>query len=137
MKLLNSGASNRAHTAEESHQVLQWITESAFENYSVDLIYGMPGSTTESWQNNLQQLENYAPPHISCYALTVEENTALAHQVKKGTTLLPDEEAVLAQYEQLRTWARTQGYEHYELSNYSKEGNEACTTNTIGRMSPI
>ena len=115
-------ASNRAHTAEESHQVLQWITESAFENYSVDLIYGMPGSTTESWQNNLQQLEKYAPPHISCYALTVEENTALAHQVKKGTTLLPDEEAVLAQYEQLRTWARTQGYEHYELSNYSKAG---------------
>ena len=115
-------ASNRAHTAEESHQVLQWITESAFENYSVDLIYGMPGSTIESWQNNLRQLEKYAPPHISCYALTVEENTALAHQVKKGITQLPDEEAVLAQYEQLRMWASAQGYEHYELSNYAKPG---------------
>lgn len=115
-------ASNRAHTAEESHQVLEWITESAFENYSVDLIYGMPGSSTESWQNNLRHIEKYAPPHISCYALTVEENTALAHQVKKGITRLPDEEAVLAQYEQLRMWASAHGYEHYELSNYSKPG---------------
>ena len=101
--------------------MLQWITESAFENYSVDLIYGMPGSTTESWQNNLQQLENYAPPHISCYALTVEENTALAHQVKKGTTLLPMKKQCLHNTSSY-AWARTQGYEHYELSNYSKAG---------------
>ena len=52
----------------------------------------------------------------------MEENTALAHQVKKGITQLPDEEAVLAQYEQLRMWASAQGYEHYELSNYAKPG---------------
>ncbi|HCP40780.1 MAG TPA: coproporphyrinogen III oxidase [Cryomorphaceae bacterium] len=119
-------ASNRAHTNEESHQVLQWISESDFENYSVDLIYGMPGSTTESWQKNLKQLEKYSPPHMSCYALSVEENTVLASQVKKGTTILPREEVVLEQYQQLGKWAQAQGYEHYELSNYSKPGKRSA-----------
>lgn len=114
--------SNRAHTAEESLQVLEWINESPFENYSVDLIYGMPGSNVQSWYENLVTVLKYNPPHISCYNLTVEDNTALAHQIERGDIELPSEEEVLSQYAYLRKWASKNGYEHYELSNFSKSG---------------
>ena len=114
--------SNRAHTAEESFQVLKWINESPFENYSVDLIYGMPGSTVQSWYETLTAVAKFNPPHLSCYNLTVEENTVLDHQITKGTIELPGEEEILSQYSYLRKWAQERGYEHYELSNFSKSG---------------
>ncbi len=114
--------SNRAHTAEESFQVLKWINESPFENYSVDLMYGMPGSTVQSWYETLTAVAKFNPPHLSCYNLTVEENTVLDHQITKGTVKLPGEEEILSQYSYLRKWAQEHGYEHYELSNFSKSG---------------
>jgi len=111
---------NRAHNSEEAHRALQHIQEGPIDDYSIDLIFGMPGSTPSSLQDNLNILQQYEPPHLSCYSLTVEEKTALAHQVKKGKVLLPEENDILGQYELLRQWAKVQGYEHYELSNYAK-----------------
>lgn len=114
--------SNRAHTAEQSVKVLQWINESPIENYSVDLIYGMPGSTVQSWYETLVAVSKFNPPHLSCYNLTVEENTVLDYQVKNGQVELPSEEEILSQYEYLRKWAKERRYEHYELSNFARSG---------------
>ena len=111
---------NRAHNAEEAHLALQHIQEGLIDNYSIDLIFGMPGSTPSSLKDNLHLLQQYMPPHLSCYSLTVEEKTALAHQVEKGKVLLPEENDILGQYALLRQWTKEQGYEHYELSNYAK-----------------
>jgi len=115
-------ACNRAHTAAQSVDALKWISESPFKNYSVDLIYGMPGSTVQSWYETLVAVAKFDPPHLSCYNLTVEENTALHFEIKKGHVQLPDEEEVLSQYEYLRMWAKEHQYEHYELSNFAKTG---------------
>lgn len=111
---------NRAHNSEQAMSALQHIQEGPIDNYSIDLIFGIPGSSSRSLLDNLNLLQQYAPPHLSCYSLTVEEKTALAHQVERGLILLPEEDEILGQYAQLRKWAKEQGYEHYELSNYAK-----------------
>ncbi|MBL6670515.1 MAG: radical SAM family heme chaperone HemW [Flavobacteriaceae bacterium] len=111
---------NRAHDASHSVQCLEWIADGPIQNYSVDFIYGIPGSTVESWTRQLDQLATYLPPHLSCYALTVEEKTVLYHNVRSGKTTLPSDEVIVAQFEALRAWASEQGYTHYELSNFAQ-----------------
>lgn len=111
---------NRAHDASHSVQCLEWIADGPIQNYSVDFMYGMPGSTVESWTRQLDQLATYLPPHLSCYALTVEEKTVLYHNVRSGKTTLPSDEVIVAQFEALRAWALEQGYTHYELSNFAQ-----------------
>ena len=111
---------NRAHDASHSVQCLEWIANSPVQNYSVDFMYGMPGSTVESWKRQLDQLATYLPPHLSCYALTVEEKTVLYHDVRSGKTTLPTDEVIVAQFEALRAWASEQGYTHYALSNFAQ-----------------
>ena len=110
---------NRAHNAAHSVQCLKWIAEGPIENYSVDFMYGMPGSSVESWKDQLDQLATYLPPHLSCYALTVEEKTVLHHQINSGETSQPSDEIIVAQFEALRAWAGLHGYTHYELSNFA------------------
>lgn len=111
---------NRAHDASHSVQCLEWIADGPIQNYSVDFMFGMPGSTVESWTRQLDQLATYLPPHLSCYALTVEEKTVLYHNVRSGKTTLPSDEVIVAQFEALRAWASEQGYTHYELSNFAQ-----------------
>lgn len=113
---------NRAHNAAHSLQCLHWINESAFTNFTVDLMYGMPGSTVESWQQQLDTLATFKPPHLSCYALTVEEKTALHAKVQKGNIVLPSDEIMVDQFNALRQWAAKQGFVHYELSNFAQTG---------------
>ncbi len=111
---------NRAHDASHSVQCLEWIADGPIQNYSVDFMYGMPGSTVESWKRQLDQLATYLPPHLSCYALTVEEKTVLYHDVRSGKITMPADEVIVAQFEALRAWALVQGYTHYELSNFAQ-----------------
>ena len=113
---------NRAHHARHSLQCLQWISESPFENYTVDLMYGIPDSTVESWKEQLHTLASFRPPHLSCYALTVEEKTVLYHQVKTGEVSLPTDDIIVKQFEALCQWANDHGYAHYELSNFAQPG---------------
>jgi len=110
---------NRAHSVDQVHQVLKAATQ-AFDNFSLDLIYGMPYSTLSSWTENLARALSYAPPHISSYALTVEPKTLLAHKVAKNEIVLLEEEKVAAQFDQLVDVLERAGYEHYELSNFGK-----------------
>lgn len=74
---------NRAHNAEEAINCITTIKQAGFTNYSVDLIYGVPGLTDAKWIQNLETLLQENVPHISCYALTVESKTELFHAIKK------------------------------------------------------
>ena len=73
---------NRAHSAEESLGSIKRVQDSGWENITIDLIYGTPTLSDTEWQNNLQTAINQDVPHISAYALTVEENTALHHFIE-------------------------------------------------------
>lgn len=112
---------NRAHTVDHALNALEWVSD-IFLNFSIDLIYGMPNSTLKEWEENLNKALEYNPPHISTYALTVEEKTVLYHQVEKGAVLLVDEDEVKAQYDLMRNRLEESSFINYEFSNFGKEG---------------
>ena len=112
---------NRAHNATEA---LESIKEAKqyFENISIDLIYGIPGMSSERWQENLEIALKLDVPHLSCYALTVEPKTALKKFIEKGIVPPVDEEVAKQHYEILLREAEKAGLENYEFSNFGKPG---------------
>ncbi|MDG1710883.1 MAG: radical SAM family heme chaperone HemW [Flavobacteriaceae bacterium] len=111
---------NRAHTVDNALNALEWVSD-IFLNFSIDLIYGIPNSTLKEWEENLNKALEFNPPHISTYALTVEEKTALYHQVEKGEVLLVDEDEVKEQYDLMRNRLEELNFINYEFSNFGKE----------------
>ena len=116
---------NRAHTAREARQCLEQALQAGFERLTVDLIYGSPTTTDEMWRENIDTVLSYGIPHISCYALTVEPRTALAHFVETGKSPPVEEEKAAAQFEYLMDRLEAAGYLHYEISNFARPGREA------------
>lgn len=110
---------NRTHTAEESKKCLKEALQ-YFENITIDLIYGVPNMTSEKWQENLKIAFDFRVPHISSYALTVEEKTALASFIKKGKVPPIDEELALEHFNILVSETEKEGFVHYEISNFGK-----------------
>ena len=113
---------NRAHSAIESRECLSAAIEN-FDNITIDLIYGLPNMSNEKWQENLNIAFDFGVPHISSYALTVEERTALSHFIKKGKVLPLDESVALSHFNILVNEAEKQGFVHYEISNFGKPAN--------------
>jgi oxygen-independent coproporphyrinogen-3 oxidase len=108
---------NRAHDASQSVDCIQTIREAGFDNFSIDLIYGTPGQTQEGWIRDLEKAIEMKIPHLSCYALTVEEGTALHHMIGSGKKekISADEQA--ERFEALVQLSSLAGYSHYEISN--------------------
>lgn len=113
---------NRAHNARQSFQSIDDIIAAGFTNFSVDLIYGSPLLSNEEFEKNVNIIISKNIPHISCYALTVEEKTALHHLIKKKKSLPVDEQRQAEQFELLLKLTRSAGYEQYEISNFAKPG---------------
>ncbi len=109
---------NRAHSADEALKSIKMCQQAGFNMLSIDLIYGTPGLTNEAWRSNLSTCFNLNVPHVSSYALTVEENTALYHQIAKSKTAPLSEKQSAAQFEILMQEMHEQGYEQYEISNF-------------------
>ncbi len=112
---------NRAHNAAEAKKCLEIATQ-YFDNISLDLIYGIPNSTSQEWLNNIETALSFDVPHISSYALTVEPKTALANFIDKGIIDDVDDEVAHQQFHQLIEKLEDAGFEHYELSNFAKPG---------------
>jgi oxygen-independent coproporphyrinogen-3 oxidase len=111
---------NRAHSAEEATICIQNAQAIGFENLTIDLIYGIPTSTHQEWEQNIATALSFQIPHISCYCLTVEPQTALDYFVKKGKVPPVDEEKAAIQFETLMQTLKAANYEHYEISNFAK-----------------
>ncbi len=112
----------RAHTAAEARSCLDRARRAGFDDLSVDLIYGSPTTPDAIWLDNLQRVIDSGVPHVSAYALTVEEKTVLAHRVKTGVTAAPSDERFARQFDLLVERLTGAGYEHYEISNFAKPG---------------
>lgn len=112
---------NRAHNSEEA---LLCLTEATkyFKNISIDLIYGIPGMSSERWLHNIETVLNLGIPHISTYALTVEPKTALYKMIQTGDIPKPDDGVAHEHFLLLIDRLKTAGFIHYELSNFGKEG---------------
>ncbi|WP_179337154.1 radical SAM family heme chaperone HemW [Winogradskyella ludwigii] len=112
---------NRAHNSDEAKSCLEEATKH-FDNISLDLIYGVPGASNEQWLANIEMALSFNVPHISSYALTVEPKTALASFIKKGIIDNVDDEQAHDQFHILKDKLEAEGFVHYELSNFGKDG---------------
>ena len=113
---------HRRHTAAQAQQAYQHCREAGFQNISIDLMYGLPGETLEDWQKDLQTAIQMHPEHISAYHLIYEEGTPLwnlkeAHQVEET-----DEDLSVSLFKELIHTLKSNGYEHYEISNFCRPG---------------
>ena len=113
---------NRAHDAHQAIDAIENVKKSGFEDISIDLIYGMIGSSTELWKKNVELAISIGVDHLSCYALTVEKKTALADMIRKKKVAETDDERTAVDFSLLMNMAVEAGYEHYEISNFARNG---------------
>ncbi|MGV0940618.1 radical SAM family heme chaperone HemW [Empedobacter sp. ULE_I140] len=112
---------NRAHNVQEAETSIKLAQDFGFENITIDLIYGSTTTTNEMWKQNLQKAIELNVPHISSYALTVEEKTILDHQINKGITKPVDEDRQNEQFQLLVDTLTSNDFIQYEISNFGKE----------------
>ena len=111
----------RAHTAEEAKNSII-LAADFFDNITIDLIYGVPNLTNFEWKANLQTALELPIQHLSCYALTVEEDTILYHEIRKGKTIAPVDKNASEHFDILMNFAKKNDFDHYEISNFCKPG---------------
>lgn len=113
---------NRAHNAIQAESAVKTSQDAGFENITIDLIYGTPTLTNENWLTNLRKTISLQVPHLSCYALTVENDTPLFHLIKRNKLLLVDEETIANHFKIMTETLSKEGFEQYEISNFCKPG---------------
>ena len=113
---------NRAHTTEQAHEAIRAAQGEGIGNISIDLIYGTPHLTNDDLKADLAMIDQYQIQHLSCYALTVEEKTALHAMIqnKKIDRVHPEQQA--AHFDIITHYTEKIGMEHYEISNFSQPG---------------
>ena len=115
----------RAHNFFDVIEAVTSARKAGFTNLNLDLIYGLPGLDLETWTATVREVLAWGPDHVSAYGLTLDEGS-LWHA--RGVGGLPPEEAVTAQYWALARAAAEAGFEHYEISNYARPGDEVAVT---------
>ena len=115
---------HRVHSPKQVSQAVADIRQAKLDNLSLDLIYGLPGQTMDSWEETLRSTMALKPEHISCYGLKVEEGTPMARQVDLGLQL-PDGDFQADLYLRAVELLQQGGYRQYEVSNFSKPGRES------------
>ncbi|MBR5215956.1 MAG: radical SAM family heme chaperone HemW [Bacteroidales bacterium] len=112
----------RRHDSRHAMQVLEDLKAVDFEKITLDLIYGMPTLTEEKWNKNLDIFFSTGITHLSAYALTVEPKTILGQKIEKGELQGVSEEETILHYDVLVERTKANGFEHYEISNFAKDG---------------
>jgi len=112
----------RAHTSEDALKAIEIIKKAGFQNFSIDLMYAIPGQTEDTWLQSLIRAVSISPEHISAYELTPEEKTPLHGLLESGALHMPEEEIILKMYDQAIDYLDFNKYEHYEISNFALHG---------------
>jgi putative oxygen-independent coproporphyrinogen III oxidase len=120
----------RSHTLADVMQGVEVIKQLGIQNFSLDLISGLPHQTLEHCQTSLDQAIAIAPQHLSCYDLVLEPVTAFGKQYQPGKTPLPQDEDTAQMYRLTQQTLTAAGYEHYEISNYAQSGYQ-CRHNRV------
>ena len=112
----------RIHSFEDFERTYSLARECGIDNINIDLMYGIPEQTMESFRVTLQKITELSPEHISLYGLILEEGTPFFE--RRDSLLLPSEDGECDMYYFATDFLRDKGYSHYEISNYAKEGRE-------------
>ena len=113
---------DRKHDSRHALQIIDDLKCVGFEKHTLDLIYGIPTLTEEKWNKNLDIFFSTGISHLSAYALTVEPKTILGRRIEKGDLQDVNEEETVRHYEILVDRTKENGFEHYEISNFAKQG---------------
>ena len=109
---------HRRHTARQAIEAFQRCREAGIRNISIDLMYGLPGETLQTWKEDLQQAIALHPEHISAYHLIYEEGTALWTLKEEQKVKETNEELSVEMFSILINELTQAGYQHYEISNF-------------------
>ncbi|MEI6126404.1 MAG: radical SAM family heme chaperone HemW [Pseudomonadota bacterium] len=115
------GFLNRRHTASEACEAITLLRQEGCSNLSIDLMYAIPGQTMTSWMDTLEQAVSFNPEHLSCYQLTIKEQTPFWNLKEKGSIQPPDEEAQERLFLTTAAFLERHGYIQYEISNFARE----------------
>ena len=127
---------NRSHDATQAVQCIYTAQDVGLENLSLDLIFGSETTTMTMWAANLDKAISLAVPHLSCYGLTIEPNTALAHHIQSGTKQATSEQLQAEQFVLTTNRLQSAGFAHYEISNYARENKYALHNTNYWRQIP-
>ncbi len=129
-------AVGRRHSAESAVKAYRTLREVGFSNISLDLIYGLPGQSVESWRRTLGSLLELQPEHLSAYLLSHEPGTLLYARLQRGQIEEVSEDDAIAMYDCLCRLTADAGFEHYEISNFALPGYRAVHNSAYWDMTP-
>ncbi len=116
----------REHDPVAVIQAVEAARRAGFENLNLDLIFGIPGQTMETWQESLRFAMELKPEHLSLYALTIEHGTPFKKWMERGLINPPDDDLAADQYEYACQALKEAGFDHYEISNWAvRRGNQS------------
>ena len=113
---------NRVHSNEDALRAIHVLQNSGFKNLTIDLIYGIPSQSLNMWEANLAKATQLNIQHLSSYALTIEEKTTFGNWQKAGKFNPVADTKYEEDYNVMCSYLKTEGYEHYEVSNFAKPG---------------
>lgn len=115
----------RIHNYQAFLEAYQLVQETEFENINIDVMIGLPNQTIQDIRKTLAEIQRLQPSHVSVYSLIVEENTKMDQFIATGQLQLPDEELERQMYWYVKNTLELNGYKHYEISNFAKEGKKS------------
>ena len=115
----------RSHLEKDIYENIDRLKLAGFDNISIDLIYALPGQTMEQVKENVAKAIGLDIPHMSLYSLILENHTVFMNRMRRGKLPLPKEELEAEMFEYIIEELERAGFEHYEISNFSKSGFES------------
>lgn len=126
---------NRRHSSAQALEAISLLQHGGW-NYSIDLMFGLPGQTLAGWKRDVERLMELRPPHFSAYLLSYEPGTRLYAMLQAGKVTEADESLVTAMQHHITEIAATNGYRHYEISNYAMPGFHSRHNSAYWDMTP-
>ncbi|HEL1118510.1 TPA: oxygen-independent coproporphyrinogen III oxidase [Streptococcus equi subsp. zooepidemicus] len=115
----------RSHTEAQIYATIASLKEAGFQNISIDLIYALPGQTMQQVKENVAKVLSLDIPHLSLYSLILEHHTVFMNKMRRGKLHLPTEDLEAEMFEYIISEMESSGFEHYEISNFTKPGFES------------
>lgn len=115
----------RSHQEQDIYDNIRHLKRAGFDNISIDLIYALPGQTMDQVKENVAKAIDLDIPHMSLYSLILENHTVFMNRMRRGKLPLPKEELEAEMFEYIIEELEKAGFEHYEISNFSKPGFES------------
>lgn len=115
----------RSHLERDIYENIDRLKLAGFDNISIDLIYALPGQTMDQVKDNVAKAIALDIPHMSLYSLILENHTVFMNRMRRGKLPLPKEEVEAEMFEYIIAELERAGFEHYEISNFSKPGFES------------